>query len=86
MRGAALSALLVHSHLPRHQTKRKFVDVQEIEMPHSVEGKSTVRIVPIVHAKDKSNVKFAAEVYGVDLNNFSGMFYCVNKHTRIAAL
>lgn len=41
-------------------------------MPHSVEPKTSIRVVPIVHTKEKSNVKFAAEVYGVDLNNFSG--------------
>ncbi|KAG4425081.1 hypothetical protein IFR04_001851 [Cadophora malorum] len=40
-------------------------------MPHSVEPKTSIRVVPIVHTKEKSNVKFAAEVYGVDLNNFS---------------
>jgi hypothetical protein len=46
-------------------------------MPHSIES-SSIQIMPLVHAKDKSNVKFAAEVYGVDLNNFNSMSYNIS--------
>jgi len=39
-------------------------------MSHST-GNSKIKVKLIEHAKDKTNVNFEAEVYGVDLNNFS---------------
>jgi hypothetical protein len=44
-------------------------------MPHATQ-KSGVRVVPLVHGKDKHGVDFGAEVYGVDLNSFSGNSDC----------
>lgn len=39
-----------------------------LDLPHA---ESTAgRVVPIEHAKD-SNVDFGAEIYGIDLNNFT---------------
>ncbi|KAH8897226.1 TfdA family taurine catabolism dioxygenase TauD [Thozetella sp. PMI_491] len=38
-------------------------------MPHATD--SGLRVVPMLHAKEKIGVDFGAEVYGVDLNNFS---------------
>lgn len=40
-------------------------------MPHS-DQLANIKVVPLVHGKDKAGVNFGAEVYGVDLNNFSG--------------
>lgn len=40
-------------------------------MPHFTDP-SDIKFVPIVHGKDSSGVNFGAEVYGVDLNDFSG--------------
>jgi hypothetical protein len=40
-------------------------------MPHATDT-SQLRVVPLIHGKDKEGVDFGAEVYGVDLNNFSG--------------
>ena len=40
-------------------------------MPHSNKA-ANMKIVPLVHGKEKTGVGFGAEVYGVDLNNFSG--------------
>jgi hypothetical protein len=42
-----------------------------LKMPHATNSNG-VRIVPIVHGKDKDGLDFGAEVYGVDLNNFTG--------------
>ena len=41
-------------------------------MPHATKS-ANIKVVPLVHGKDKSGVKFGAEVYGVDLNDFFGM-------------
>ena len=41
-------------------------------MPHATTT-DKINVVPLVHAKDKSGVKFGAEVYGFDCNDFSGM-------------
>lgn len=73
MRGGTLNALLIQSFTSRRSRKARARVQYASKMPHSVDQKeSSVRIVPVVHTKEKSNVKFAAEVYGVDLNNFSG--------------
>jgi hypothetical protein len=78
MRGTALNAIFTHSHIPRYHVKsQRQTQVPEFEMPHSIES-SSIQIMPLVHAKDKSNVKFAAEVYGVDLNNFNSMSYNIS--------
>ena len=40
-------------------------------MPHS-DQLTNIKIVPLVHGKEKAGVNFGAEVCGVDLNKFSG--------------
>jgi hypothetical protein len=40
-------------------------------MPHATKFDS-IKFVPLAHGKEKSGVKFGAEVYGADLNDFSG--------------
>ena len=43
------------------------------KMPHSDQLQlSNIEIVPLSHGKEKAGVNFGAEVYGIDLNKFSG--------------